>query len=123
MRSISLTVADCVCLFYLVLHSLVYASIAYLPHQRISLLVPRVRYEIQPSMKRSRYAESFHSSPLFFVAVMSLLVGQSITHITATNPNITGPEIAVTLSLLTGAIALAIGLVRLGILVDFIPRK
>jgi sodium-independent sulfate anion transporter 11 len=62
-------------------------------------------------------------SRLFIVAVMSLLVGQSITHITATNPNITGPEIAVTLSLLTGAIALAIGLVRLGILVDFIPRK
>ncbi|KAI8099862.1 sulfate transporter family-domain-containing protein, partial [Halteromyces radiatus] len=54
-------------------------------------------------------------------AVMSLLVGQSITHITATNPNITGPEIAVTLSLLTGVIAMFIGLVRLGILVDFIP--
>ncbi|ORZ25757.1 sulfate transporter family-domain-containing protein [Absidia repens] len=54
-------------------------------------------------------------------AVMSLLVGQCITHITATNTNITGPEIAVTLSLLTGAIAFVIGLVRLGILVDFIP--
>ncbi|KAI8336109.1 sulfate transporter family-domain-containing protein [Chlamydoabsidia padenii] len=54
-------------------------------------------------------------------AVMSLLVGQSITHITATYPDISGPEIAVTLSLLTGVIALAIGLVRLGILVDFIP--
>lgn len=54
---------------------------------------------------------------------MSLLVGQSITHITAINPNITGPEIAVTLSLLTGAIAFFIGLVRLGILVDFIPCK
>ncbi|OBZ89894.1 putative sulfate permease C3H7.02 [Choanephora cucurbitarum] len=54
-------------------------------------------------------------------AVMSLLVGQTITRITAENPDITGPEIAVVLSLLTGAIAMFIGLVRLGILVDFIP--
>ncbi|KAG0738826.1 hypothetical protein G6F29_009752 [Rhizopus arrhizus] len=54
-------------------------------------------------------------------AVMSLLVGQTITKITTENPNITGPEIAVTMCLLTGAIAMFIGLVRLGILVDFIP--
>ncbi|KAI8369704.1 sulfate transporter family-domain-containing protein [Blakeslea trispora] len=54
-------------------------------------------------------------------AVMSLLVGQTITRITAENPEITGPQIAVVLSLLTGAIAMFIGLVRLGILVDFIP--
>ncbi|KAG0942925.1 hypothetical protein G6F57_004187 [Rhizopus arrhizus] len=54
-------------------------------------------------------------------AVMSLLVGQTITKITTENPNITGPEIAVVMSLLTGAIAMFIGLVRLGILVDFIP--
>ncbi|CAO3692550.1 hypothetical protein G6F70_004352 [Rhizopus microsporus] len=54
-------------------------------------------------------------------AVMSLLVGQTITKITSETPTITGPEIAVTMSLLTGAIAMFIGLVRLGILVDFIP--
>ncbi|CEG82927.1 hypothetical protein RMATCC62417_16915 [Rhizopus microsporus] len=52
---------------------------------------------------------------------MSLLVGQTITKITSETPTITGPEIAVTMSLLTGAIAMFIGLVRLGILVDFIP--
>ncbi|KAI8076557.1 sulfate transporter family-domain-containing protein [Gilbertella persicaria] len=54
-------------------------------------------------------------------AVMSLLVGQTITRITAENPDITGPQIAVVMSLLTGAIAMFIGVVRLGILVDFIP--
>lgn len=54
-------------------------------------------------------------------AVMSLLVGQTVTRITSVHKDITGPEIAVALSLLTGAIAMFIGLVRLGILVDFIP--
>ncbi|KAI9268492.1 sulfate transporter family-domain-containing protein [Helicostylum pulchrum] len=54
-------------------------------------------------------------------AVMSLLVGQTVTRITSVNEDITGPQIAVALSLLTGAIAMFIGLVRLGILVDFIP--
>ncbi|KAG1108657.1 hypothetical protein G6F42_015906 [Rhizopus arrhizus] len=54
-------------------------------------------------------------------AVMSLLVGQTVTKITAEYDTITGPQIAVALSLLTGAIAMFIGLVRLGILVDFIP--
>ncbi|KAI8372762.1 sulfate transporter family-domain-containing protein [Radiomyces spectabilis] len=54
-------------------------------------------------------------------AVMSLLVGQTVTRVTAENPNITGPDIAVALSLFTGIIAMFIGLVRLGILVDFIP--
>ncbi|KAI8987586.1 sulfate transporter family-domain-containing protein [Mycotypha africana] len=55
-------------------------------------------------------------------AVMSLLVGQTVTKITS-DPlsTITGPQIAVALSLLTGAIAMFLGLVRLGILVDFIP--
>ncbi|KAI8643250.1 sulfate transporter family-domain-containing protein [Parasitella parasitica] len=52
---------------------------------------------------------------------MSLLVGQTVTKITAEYDTITGPQIAVALSLLTGAIAMFIGLVRLGILVDFIP--
>ncbi|ORX61510.1 sulfate permease [Hesseltinella vesiculosa] len=54
-------------------------------------------------------------------AVMSLLLGQAITHVQATYPQITGQEIAVTLSFLTGCIAMAIGLIRFGILVDFIP--
>ncbi|KAI8646385.1 sulfate transporter family-domain-containing protein [Parasitella parasitica] len=54
-------------------------------------------------------------------AVMSLLVGQTITRVVSADPTITGPEIAVALSLFTGIIAMFIGLVRLGILVDFIP--
>ncbi|KAG2210904.1 hypothetical protein INT47_000058 [Mucor saturninus] len=54
-------------------------------------------------------------------AVMSLLVGQTVTRVTSADPTITGPEIAVALSLFTGIIAMFIGLVRLGILVDFIP--
>lgn len=54
---------------------------------------------------------------------MSLLVGQTVTRITSEDPTITGPEIAVALSLFTGVITMFIGLVRLGILVDFIPGK
>ncbi|KAF7725043.1 hypothetical protein EC973_000450 [Apophysomyces ossiformis] len=54
-------------------------------------------------------------------AVMSLLLGQTVTRVTTENPNITGPEIAVAMSLFTGIIAMFIGLIRLGILVDFIP--
>lgn len=52
---------------------------------------------------------------------MSLLVGQTITKITAQHPDITAEQIAVAFSLMTGAIAMFIGLVRLGILVDLIP--
>jgi high affinity sulfate transporter 1 len=52
---------------------------------------------------------------------MSLLVGQTVTRVAAEYDNITGPQVAVALSLLTGSIAMFIGLVRLGILVDFIP--
>ncbi|ORZ01515.1 sulfate transporter family-domain-containing protein [Syncephalastrum racemosum] len=54
-------------------------------------------------------------------AVMSLLVGQTITKITTQHPDITPEQIAVAFSLMTGAIAMFIGLVRLGILVDLIP--
>ena len=54
---------------------------------------------------------------------MSLLLGQTITRMVSQDPSITGPEIAVVMSLLTGVIAMFIGLVRLGILVDFIPGK
>ncbi|KAI8139144.1 sulfate transporter family-domain-containing protein [Fennellomyces sp. T-0311] len=54
-------------------------------------------------------------------AVMSLLVGQTVTKVTSAHPEVTAEEIAVAFSLLTGSIAMFIGLVRLGILVDFIP--
>ncbi|KAI9490488.1 sulfate transporter family-domain-containing protein [Zychaea mexicana] len=54
-------------------------------------------------------------------AVMSLLVGQSVTHVTAQHPEITAQEIAVAFSLICGSIAMFIGVVRLGIIVDFIP--
>ncbi|KAI8646501.1 sulfate transporter family-domain-containing protein [Parasitella parasitica] len=53
-------------------------------------------------------------------AVMSLLVGQTVTNVTASG-QYTAPQVAVVLSLFGGFIALFIGLVRLGILVDFIP--
>ncbi|KAI9279449.1 sulfate transporter family-domain-containing protein [Umbelopsis sp. AD052] len=55
-------------------------------------------------------------------AVMSLLVGQTITSVTASNPLYTGPEIAALLALFGGIVSLFIGLVRLGIIVDFIPN-
>ncbi|KAI8979259.1 sulfate transporter family-domain-containing protein [Mycotypha africana] len=54
-------------------------------------------------------------------AVMSLLMGQTITRMVSSDLSMTGPEIAVVFSLLTGAITTFLGLVRLGILVDFIP--
>lgn len=50
---------------------------------------------------------------------MSLLVGQTINKV---SEQYTGPEVAVTLALFGGIIAVAIGMVRLGILVDFIPE-
>ncbi|KAI9021652.1 sulfate transporter family-domain-containing protein [Phycomyces nitens] len=53
-------------------------------------------------------------------AVMSLLVGQTVAHVTQVS-DYTGPQVAVTLALISGVIAVFIGLVRLGILVDFIP--
>ncbi|KAI9358754.1 sulfate transporter family-domain-containing protein, partial [Pilaira anomala] len=53
-------------------------------------------------------------------AVMSLLVGQTVSRITLTG-EYTGPEVAVILALFGGFITLFIGLARLGILVDFIP--
>lgn len=51
---------------------------------------------------------------------MSLLVGQTVTRVTTTG-EYTGPQVAVILALFGGFITLFIGLVRLGILVDFIP--
>jgi sodium-independent sulfate anion transporter 11 len=52
---------------------------------------------------------------------MSLLVGQTITRVISEHPEVSAPDIAIALSLFTGIIAMFIGLVRLGILVDFIP--
>lgn len=54
---------------------------------------------------------------------MSILVGQTINNITSQHHEITNTEIAVAFSLFTGIIAMFIGLVRLGIIVDFIPGK
>ncbi|KAI8393834.1 sulfate transporter family-domain-containing protein [Radiomyces spectabilis] len=54
-------------------------------------------------------------------AVMSLLIGQTVTRVAAESPEITAPQIAVALSLLSGSVAMFLGLIRLGILVDFIP--
>lgn len=56
------------------------------------------------------------------VAVVSLLVGQAVTKVTEAHPDIAGAEIAVCLSLFTGLTTMLIGLVRLGILVDFISE-
>ncbi|OZJ01551.1 hypothetical protein BZG36_05570, partial [Bifiguratus adelaidae] len=55
-------------------------------------------------------------------AVMSLLVGQIITSVTTTHPEFTGPQIAACLSLIAGAIAMALGVLRLGFIVEFIPN-
>jgi len=38
----------------------------------------------------------------FNLAVMSLLVGQTVTRVVSADPSITGPEIAIALSLFTG---------------------
>ncbi|CAJ0859110.1 5655_t:CDS:2, partial [Entrophospora sp. SA101] len=55
-------------------------------------------------------------------AVMSLLIGQIITEIEKNNPDIySAPQIAISLALICGLISLVIGLLRLGIIVDFIP--
>ncbi|CAG8544958.1 10080_t:CDS:2 [Cetraspora pellucida] len=54
-------------------------------------------------------------------AVMSLLMGQTISSILKTDTTYTNTTIAATFSLLTGLIALSLGLLRLGFIVDFIP--
>jgi sodium-independent sulfate anion transporter 11 len=56
------------------------------------------------------------------VAVMSLTVAQIIRHVQHTNPNEwEGPQIATTLAFVCGFIVLAIGLLRIGWIIDFIP--
>ncbi|CAG8486729.1 3351_t:CDS:2 [Racocetra fulgida] len=54
-------------------------------------------------------------------AVMSLLMGQTIDSILKVNTNYANTAIAATFSLLTGFVALTMGLLRLGFVVDFIP--
>ncbi|KAI8138227.1 sulfate transporter family-domain-containing protein [Fennellomyces sp. T-0311] len=55
------------------------------------------------------------------ITVVSLLVGRAITNVTTAHPDITGPEVAVFLSVIVGIITILMGMIRLGILVDFIP--
>ncbi|KAI5922010.1 sulfate permease 2 [Camillea tinctor] len=55
------------------------------------------------------------------VAVMSTLVGRIVTRVTAEHPELAPPDIARALSVITGAVLLFIGLVRLGWVVEFIP--
>ncbi|GMM29272.1 hypothetical protein DAMA08_019880 [Martiniozyma asiatica (nom. inval.)] len=56
------------------------------------------------------------------VAVMSLLISKIIERVQHTHGDAySGPEIAVTISLISGAIALGVGLLRLGFLVELIP--
>lgn len=51
-----------------------------------------------------------------------MLVGQAVSKVTEAHPDITGPEVAVCLSLFAGIVTALIGLIRLGILVDFISE-
>ncbi|KAI0965815.1 sulfate permease [Xylaria arbuscula] len=55
------------------------------------------------------------------VAVMSTLVGRIVTRVTGTHPEFAPEEIARALAVISGAVLLFIGLVRLGWLVEFIP--
>lgn len=57
------------------------------------------------------------------VAVMSLQVGRTIIKVTEKYPQYAndGPLIGITLSLLCGAVALGLGLLRLGFILEFIP--
>ncbi|KAI7890402.1 sulfate transporter family-domain-containing protein, partial [Mucor mucedo] len=56
------------------------------------------------------------------ITVVSLLVGQAISKVTTEHPEISGPEVAVCLSLFAGIVTLLIGLIRIGMLVDFISE-
>jgi len=56
------------------------------------------------------------------VAVMSLTVASIIKHVQHSHPNQwAGPVIASAVALITGFIVLAIGLLRIGWLIEFIP--
>ena len=53
---------------------------------------------------------------------MSLLVGQTVANVATGDSGYTGPQVGVAMALFGGIIAAAIGFIRLGILVDFIPE-
>ncbi|KAI9493598.1 sulfate transporter family-domain-containing protein [Zychaea mexicana] len=55
-------------------------------------------------------------------AVMSLLVGQTVSNVATAESGYTGPQIGVAMALFGGIISVALGMLRLGILVDFIPE-
>ena len=55
------------------------------------------------------------------VAVMSTLVGDIIIRTQESRPDIPGPAIASALALVSGAIIFALGAIRFGFIVDFIP--
>lgn len=55
------------------------------------------------------------------VAVMSALVGDIVTEVKKTHPHIASHIIASAVAIITGAIVMGIGLLRLGFIVDFIP--
>ncbi|KAF8476927.1 putative sulfate permease 2 [Kalaharituber pfeilii] len=55
------------------------------------------------------------------VAVMSTLVGNIVTKAQATNPDLSAAEIGSALAVISGCIVFAIGLLRLGFIVDYIP--
>jgi MFS superfamily sulfate permease-like transporter len=56
-----------------------------------------------------------------YLATVSLLVSTVVNSVIKINPTITPSEVAVTLGLFAGIISIIISLLRLGILVDFIP--
>jgi MFS superfamily sulfate permease-like transporter len=55
------------------------------------------------------------------LATVSLLVSSVVNSVIKINPNITPSEVAVSLGLFAGITTILISLLRLGILVDFIP--
>ncbi|CDH53014.1 sulfate permease [Lichtheimia corymbifera JMRC:FSU:9682] len=55
------------------------------------------------------------------ITTVSLLVGQTISEVMKKYPTIPADQVGATLALMAGFITLIIGLMRLGILVDFIP--
>jgi sodium-independent sulfate anion transporter 11 len=55
------------------------------------------------------------------VAVMSTLVGGVINEVKAENPDIPGYQVASALAIVAGGIVAALGFLRLGFIVDFIP--
>ncbi|KAK5661245.1 hypothetical protein OQA88_11139 [Cercophora sp. LCS_1] len=55
------------------------------------------------------------------VAVMSTIVGNIVINVQKTHPDLTAPEIARALALVSGAVLLFLGIIRLGWIVEFIP--